>query len=547
MMELWPFTNFHDLNLDWIVRKIMYWDKKLIEFFDTWDVHLKDIVDEILADHPEWTTTVMDGSITDAKIANSSTMLHKSSYIPEITLTNTEVENNAAAYVTIPNTDAAHPYIGDAGDYVKTPIEYAGENSTTVTANIGITLHDVNDNTFFPTIISDGQVIYEHQVTETLVTDDQEALYIAIPYDRSSITEYPIQTDTATLLAGGYDIVTSAFFPLIRNGTPVDLSGFTDPHVIARKTPRIGFGLRQNGDIVLLAVDGYSDVDIGITGIELQNAMANLNCKWAYAMDGGGSTSLVYHGYRAIRFIDGDGTQERHYRYTLNCKAQNVNKVITASYANTGKVQAMVFDTLMPLVNFSIELTRKLYHTRPGVDLDDVETMIGYIESGTNTPSGVATSGWLVSFNRTWTSGFRFQLYIPYDAWTLDNGWFRIQNSGNWSAWKSIGPVEITNSLITMNSGYELSAGVVWQQGAHIYGDVVIHKTGGNFSNSTETVASLSIHPGDYAVNTGCWFSDSQWYNQNIGYLYYGSGLSVKPEVHDTYSYVKLHIDFVID
>lgn len=94
MFEAWPFTNFHDLNLDWIIKTILDWVKKMQNFVTTmtnaWDAMkqdwtdyqqglndewqefidntYKDQITEILEDHPEWVTTVMDGAITKPKI-----------------------------------------------------------------------------------------------------------------------------------------------------------------------------------------------------------------------------------------------------------------------------------------------------------------------------------------------------------------------------------------------------------------------------------------------------------------------------------------------
>ena len=69
MMELWPFTNFHDLNLDWIIKTIKVYTKKVD---DLYDFGLYDFVEKVLAAHPEWTTTVMDKAISRQKLADST-------------------------------------------------------------------------------------------------------------------------------------------------------------------------------------------------------------------------------------------------------------------------------------------------------------------------------------------------------------------------------------------------------------------------------------------------------------------------------------------
>ena len=65
MLEFWPFTNFHDLNLDWIIKTVKEYTKKVD---DLYNFGLYDYVERVLAAHPEWTTTVRDGAITRPKL-----------------------------------------------------------------------------------------------------------------------------------------------------------------------------------------------------------------------------------------------------------------------------------------------------------------------------------------------------------------------------------------------------------------------------------------------------------------------------------------------
>lgn len=86
-----PFTDYHQLNLDWIIETVKEWTERLIAFFD--EDGAKELVEDVLEEHPEWTTTVMDGAITKAKI--------NTAFLPEI-------EN---AYVTPEQYGA----VGDGG------------------------------------------------------------------------------------------------------------------------------------------------------------------------------------------------------------------------------------------------------------------------------------------------------------------------------------------------------------------------------------------------------------------------------------------------
>lgn len=69
-----PYTNFHEMNLDWILGKIKeLWkgvadlDKRMDDFIADTEPIIRDEVDEWLNDHPEATTTVLDHSLTEIK------------------------------------------------------------------------------------------------------------------------------------------------------------------------------------------------------------------------------------------------------------------------------------------------------------------------------------------------------------------------------------------------------------------------------------------------------------------------------------------------
>ena len=64
----YPYTDFHELNADWILGKIRGLEEAMKKFVvDTKDTIIE-TVNKWLDDHPEATTTVQDGSITSVKM-----------------------------------------------------------------------------------------------------------------------------------------------------------------------------------------------------------------------------------------------------------------------------------------------------------------------------------------------------------------------------------------------------------------------------------------------------------------------------------------------
>lgn len=81
LFENFPYTNFHELNLAWLLEEM----KKLAEAMENYDVHMEELVDEWLAAHPEYVTTVVDGSLTLPKFAESLKLVTVKDYVtPEM-------------------------------------------------------------------------------------------------------------------------------------------------------------------------------------------------------------------------------------------------------------------------------------------------------------------------------------------------------------------------------------------------------------------------------------------------------------------------------
>lgn len=88
LFEHWPYTNFHDLNLDWIISKIKEFGadlKQLADEIDAFQPEMQEYVNNWLNEHPEATTTVEDGSLTESKFSTALRLLTLKDYVtPEM-------------------------------------------------------------------------------------------------------------------------------------------------------------------------------------------------------------------------------------------------------------------------------------------------------------------------------------------------------------------------------------------------------------------------------------------------------------------------------
>ena len=96
---------------------------------------------------------------------------------------------------------------------------------------------------------------------------------------------------------------------IVRDGRPVfrALEDFTSGQLSLRN-PRTAVGQREDGGIILVAVDGRQPgYSTGLTNFELAQTMVRLGAKTASALDAGGSTTMAFDGELLNRPSDPGG------------------------------------------------------------------------------------------------------------------------------------------------------------------------------------------------------------------------------------------------
>ena len=263
-------------------------------------------------------------------------------YYDEITIS-TGRSNNTDYYVaTIPMEDndgnLIVPYVNDETDtHTRGPLQYAGDEFTTLTMNAGLGYQDSHGVWQQGTVISNGVITHVYEGDTELNPD--RCSYIGFKADRS-IKNYSCTTSGETMLADGVINAFLCFGQVVVNGAiPLDPEEWGAE---AGYHPLEYIGVKLDGTMIILSSDGRTNHDKGFTVYSGASKMIELGCVNAWRIDGGGSSSMVYKGSKQNRNIDDNATKDRGIWVTLNFKKQTINKELAKTYSFIGKERQLL-------------------------------------------------------------------------------------------------------------------------------------------------------------------------------------------------------------
>ena len=114
-------------------------------------------------------------------------------------------------------------------------------------------------------------------------TKEEVTKYLSDPSNKNSLAQYFLDKNAWQTMTIGYVLVENGIIALDRSKLKPDVSA------------RTAIGQKADGTFVVLAVNGKSGA-FGITHYMEAARMLELGCVNAYALDGGGSTTLWYNG-----------------------------------------------------------------------------------------------------------------------------------------------------------------------------------------------------------------------------------------------------------
>lgn len=194
------------------------------------------------------------------------------------------------------------------------PLDFAKRENTVFTLNAGL---------FYPSssyLKPHGQTIIDGvSITNLFVPEDiskpvteAECYPLCIDANGDLSSPYAQGVDTATMIADGVKYAVTGWGQFIDNFAAVDETKYSEA-IHPYKYIRQAIGQYDNGDYCVCSVDmarnGKAANSQGMTYEELANFLISKGVKYAYSLDGGGSTGTVI-GTRQISPIY-DGTTGR--------------------------------------------------------------------------------------------------------------------------------------------------------------------------------------------------------------------------------------------
>ena len=433
MFESWPFTNFHDLNLDWIIQTLKTYTEKVDALYKG---GLYDYVEKVLTAHPEWTTTVMDGAISNKKLAAGV----GDCWVDSIGF-ETEREDQTDRYVaTVPAVDGEGntilPTVGAEHTPI-TPAVYARQIGSTFTGNVGCSILTTSDTHVGGAYINEGQIL-QASTAYGAVLADNDCGYIAINEDRTWTT-YNIQVAPETMVQDGIQYAFPYWFRLVENSTALDLTGTTagtaSENIIDGCHPRSAVGFAPDNSIIYFACTGRTFDQKGMTAAEVADKMVALGCVSAFMMDGGGSTSFSYKCAKINPNIDSNGTVDRMVRGSLSFVKPDVNRFMADAFAFTGQIRQLTYVQLRRFANywhnyFTDNLNPVIVHEDPlQLAIDQNLAIRAYLYVDQNNQHPEYDYNLFISLK----SGGQRQL-IRFD--TRDGMYTNHYNTNTWTGWK---------------------------------------------------------------------------------------------------------------
>ncbi len=137
-----------------------------------------------------------------------------------------------------------------------------------------------------------GRVLSENRLDNDNHRARHQQAAITIEKGKLRLAKWDGTPDWEQKLKAGDILLSGPMLTWNKKDEPLDTTSFTNS-----RHPRTCIGIKPNGKIILLTVDGRNDNSDGMSLPELARTMRWLGCTSAINLDGGGSTTLWIRGF----------------------------------------------------------------------------------------------------------------------------------------------------------------------------------------------------------------------------------------------------------
>jgi len=165
-------------------------------------------------------------------------------------------------------------------------------NEANALAAINGTFFDVKNGGSVDLIKVNGTIVAQNRLDQANNRSPNQQAAILIEDGKLSIEKWDGSADWELKEQANNMMVTGPLLTLDGSEVFLDSGSFN-----VTRHPRTAIGLKPNGKVVILTVDGRNENSAGMSLFELRKVLRWLGCSTAINLDGGGSTTLWVNGY----------------------------------------------------------------------------------------------------------------------------------------------------------------------------------------------------------------------------------------------------------
>lgn len=294
IFDVFPWTNFHEVNLDWIIKRVTELGAAWDDLSKTLDPKIIEAVNQWFVEHPEQADAL---KIANEALAEVNALANSKPTFP-YTVTG-KVDTDAKIGWVMVKIDRALVQTGICNNNgsLTTPDAVTSVYNYMQTADADFA---VNCDYFPSKMMLDG-VVYGDTDRENVLT------YTAYNPVTGDFAIFPKGTNFAAIKSQGYTYIFGTSWQLLNDGIPMttDYETYVDP--------RTTFGWNNEYYFVMVNL-GRSPTYTGITPVQQRCIMAEAGALYAVNFDGGGSAQLMAKSNGTVIPVNGSAEGGNIYR-----------------------------------------------------------------------------------------------------------------------------------------------------------------------------------------------------------------------------------------